>query len=487
VSASEVKIREGQGIGRGPAYARLLAPSVAGAGALVELAVSMALALGLGYLLRPEDPLMLDMGFPWAWLLPLILALRYGTLVGVGGVLMMLAAWYLFHQGGAEAGDFPRMFFLGGLLLVLVAGQFGDVWGNRLARARAVNRYLDERLSALTKSHYLLRLSHARLENDLLARPTTLRDTLAQMRGAARDADARDGALAGAQAMMQLAAQACQVESAALYPCRGEVPLAEAAARVGPAFDLDPADPLVEACLRTRQAAHLRSEGLQHEAGSPRTRYVAVVPVLAGSDRLLGLLVVERMPFLSLNYENLQLLMVLASYYADGVEHAAATHGIESALPACPHAFALDYARLARLRAQAGVQSSVVALVFDLDEASDAPYDAVVRSRRELDVAWQLRGSRRRALVTLMPLSDARAVSAYLLRIEAMLRAQLGLDLAQLRVGVHSLSVPAEGAVEPLVRMLQRTGVDGEAGLQASPAPAAPAAHAAPAGKAAHG
>ncbi|HBD33431.1 MAG TPA: sugar ABC transporter, partial [Cupriavidus sp.] len=64
-------------------------------------------------------------------------------------------------------------------------GQFGDVWNTRLARARAVNRYLDERLAALTKNHYLLRISHARLENDLLARPTTLRDTLSQLRAVA--------------------------------------------------------------------------------------------------------------------------------------------------------------------------------------------------------------------------------------------------------------------------------------------------------------
>jgi hypothetical protein len=65
---------------------------------------------------------------------------------------------------------------------------------------------------------------------------------------------------------------------------------------------------------------------------------------------LIGVLVVERMPFLSLTYENLQMLMVLMGYYADGVEHARATHGIQEMAPAIPYAFALDYARLSRLR-----------------------------------------------------------------------------------------------------------------------------------------
>jgi hypothetical protein len=35
----------------------------------------------------------------------------------------------------------------------------------------------------------------------------------------------------------------------------------------------------------------------------------------------------------------------------------------------------------------------VVALVFDLDEARDALFEQVVRSRRALDVAWPVRNA----------------------------------------------------------------------------------------------
>jgi len=462
VGNSAEQRRQGQGIGVGGRYARWLAPAVSGPGPALELIVTMVVAMGLAYLMLPQNPLLLGMGFPWAWLLPVILALRYGTLIGVGAVLMLLGGWFCFEAVGSYAGAFPRMFFLGGLLLVLVSGQFGDVWGTRLARARAVNRYLDERLAALTKNHYLLRISHARLENDLLARPTTLRDTLSQMRAVAMEDAARGntgyGRLAGAQPMLQVVAQACQIEGAALFACDGQRIAHEPAASIGPAFELDPDDPLVRHCLETRELAHLRSSGLQQEAG---TRYVAVAPVLAGSDRLVGVLVVERMPFLSLTYENLQLLMVLMGYYADGVEHAHATHGIQSLMPAIPYAFALDYARLSRLRRETGIESSVVALVFDLDEARDALFEQVVRSRRALDVAWPARSARQRAMLTLMPLSDSQAVSAYLVRIEDMLRAQFGTDFASSHIGVYSLTVPATGGEEALVRLLQRCQVDG--------------------------
>lgn len=456
--------RQGQGIGLGGRYARWLAPAGGGAAAVLEMIVVMAVAMAIAWAILPQNPLLLGLGFPWAWLLPVILALRYGTLVGVGAVLMLLGGWFFFDTMGSHGEAFPRMFFLGGLLLVLVAGQFGDVWNTRLARARAVNRYLDERLSALTKNHYLLRISHARLENDLLARPTTLRDTLSQLRAVAMQDAARGSKaelLAGAQPMLQVVAQACQIEGAALFACTGERVVPEAVAAIGPEFALDINDPLVRHCLETRELAHLRTTGLQQDA---ETRYVAVAPLLAGSDRLIGVLVVERMPFLSLTYENLQLLMVLMGYYADGVEHAQATHGIQELAPAIPYAFALDYARLSRLRRETGIHSSVVALVFDLDEARDALFEQVVRSRRALDVAWPARGVHQRAMLTLMPLSDSQAVSAYLVRIEDMLRAQFGTDFASAHIGVYTLPVPAAGAEEALVRLLHRCHLDGKDG-----------------------
>ncbi len=469
VAKTADKIREGQGIGAGGRYLRLLAPATSGPVSLAELVAAMTLAMGLGYLVLPQNPLMLGLGFPWAWLLPVILALRYGTLIGVGSVLMMLGGWFFFHQMGAQAGEFPRPFFLGGLLMVLVAGQFGDVWGTRLARARAVNRYLEERLAALTKNHYLLRVSHARLENDLLAKPTTLRDTLSQMRAVTlEDAAPGSGALVGARPMLQVVAQACQLEAAALYAVDGDKVSAEASAQVGPAFAFDVNDVLVRHCLETRELAHLQAGGLSHQSQDhPSTRYVAVAPVLSGADKLVGLLVVERMPFLSLSYENLQLLMVLMGYYADGIEHAASTRAIAAGVAGCPYEFALDYARLSRLRRDSGIESTIVALVFDLDESRDALFDQVIRSRRALDVAWPLTSAHQRALLTLMPLSGNEAASAYLVRIEDMLRAQFGTDFEAARIGVHTLAVPPGAPVEPLARLLHRCHVD----VQPAPVP----------------
>ncbi|SFO79712.1 PelD GGDEF domain-containing protein [Ralstonia sp. NFACC01] len=462
--------RNAQGIGASTWYGRLIAPAVSSPSAVLETLGAVVVAIGVVWLFVPDNPLLLGHGFPWIWLVPLILALRYGTLLGALAALVVLGAWAVFYGQTAAAGSFPRMYFLGGLMLVLIGGQYGDIWGARLSRARTVNGYLNDRLSALTKNHFLLRLSHERLENDLLAKPTTLRDTLTQLRNialAAREHGTGDNApdvaqLPGAEPFLQWTAQACQLEVAAMVRVTGNRIDTEPVARVGTPFDIVADDPLIRHCIDTHTLGHPQAPELRNvnnpEDGS---RYVACAPVLSGADELIGLVVVQQMPFLSLSYENLQFLLVLLGYYADGVRHLTVSSEILDLVPDAPYEFALDLGRLARLHRDTGIDSSVVALIFDQDETSDALFESVVRSRRALDVVWQASGKNRRAIITLMPLSGAGAVSAYLVRIEDSLRAQFGVDFEGGRISVQTLHVTGEHPGEALQRFLVRCHLEG--------------------------
>lgn len=461
--------RNAQGIGASTWYGRLIAPAVSSPSAVLETLGAVVVAIGILWLFVPDNPLLLGYGFPWIWLIPLILALRYGTLLGALAALVVLGAWWVFYGQTAAAGSFPRMYFLGGLMLVLIGGQFGDIWGARLSRARTVNGYLNDRLAALTKNHFLLRLSHERLENDLLAKPTTLRDTLTQLRNIALAAREHGGGtnqpdvaqLPGAVAFLQWTAQACQLEVAAMVRVSGKQGAnridTEPVARVGAPFDIVADDPLIQHCIDTHTLGHPQAPELRTEDSS---RYVACAPVLSGADELIGIVVVQQMPFLSLSYENLQFLLVLLGYYADGVRHLTVSSEILDLVPDAPYEFALDLGRLARLHRDTGIDSSVVALIFDQDETSDALFESVVRSRRALDVVWQASGKGRRAIITLMPLSGAGAVSAYLVRIEDSLRAQFGVDFEGGRVSVQTLHVTGEHPGEALQRFLTRCHLD---------------------------
>jgi polysaccharide biosynthesis protein PelD len=441
---------------------RLLAPAVARPFAILESVGLVVVAIALAYWLNPRDPLVMHNGFPWLWLASLLISLRYGTLLGLLTGAVMLEAWVFLYPHGTP---FPALYFAGGLCQTILAGHFGDTWGSRAARASSLNDYLNDRLVALTNSHYLLRLSHERLEKDLLSRPTTLRDSITALRRLSVNADTKadhraaskdGGSLIGANGMLEFVAQACQIEVAALVPVRDGKCGTQPIARIGDTFEIDTRDQLVTHAIATRSVAHLKNT----DDGDPVSQYLIVAPVVSADGELRALLVVKRMPFLSLTFDNLQLLLVLLGYYADGVEHSTFVQRILDQVPECPYDFALDLSRLTRLQSRSGVASSLVALVFPRDEAGDSLFEHVMRRRRSLDVMWPVQTPRQSVLLNLMPATDTTGIDGYLARIEASLTAQFNTDLERSRVGVHTLHLDGEEAGAALTRLLKRSGID---------------------------
>jgi hypothetical protein len=449
--------RSEQIVGKLSRLRRLLAPAAQRPLALLESVGFAVAVVAFAWTLDHSDPLLLHGNFPWLWLVPTVIALRYGVLLGVGAGLVLAAAWALLYPAGAA---WPGAYFAGGMIQVIVAGHFGDTWAARATRASSTNAYLNDRLTALTNNHYLLRLSHERLEKDLLTRPTTLRDSIIELRRLSlvhTQAPTGRNPLPGAERLLEYIARACQIEVAALYPARdgklGHQPLAV----VGAAPDLVASDPLVRLALTSGKLAHLKSE----DPGAQESRYLVCAPLLSADDTLLALLIVERMPFLSLNYDNLQMMLVLLGYFGDGVEHSRLVSDILDALPACPLEFALEYARLARLQRTSGINSSVVALSFPRGEEHDSLFEHVLRRGRSLDLAWPLQTERRSVLLNLMPLTDSAGIDGYVARIESNLVSQFDTDFEGAGVAVLTLHVGAASTGANLAGLVQRA--DGHA------------------------
>mgnify|MGYP001161937487 FL=1 len=164
-------LKLGQGLLGGltdTALGKLTSTSVRPLAMLGEILLLPLAAVVIGSAVNPEDPLLTAAAFPWAWFAPIILALRYGPLAGLGGAGILLAAWLVLSTGQYDT--FPKLFFLGGLILVMLVGEFSSLWLARTRRAETMQIYLDQRLEHLTHQHYLLRLSHDRLEQDLISR-----------------------------------------------------------------------------------------------------------------------------------------------------------------------------------------------------------------------------------------------------------------------------------------------------------------------------
>ena len=398
----------------------------------LELLLFMGATFAISLWLSPDDPFGIGAQFPWLWLMPGVLALRYGTVLGLLAGAIVLGVWFaqVPLRVGAAPGDFPQQYFLGGLVLVLLCGQFSDVWHDRLRRVREVNHYLSERLAALTRSHFLLQLSHQRIEHELLVRPVTLRDLLGELRAAST----RDpGELGGASFLLQLLSQSCELESASMHRVASGRAEAEPVAHIGEAGRLVTDDPLVVAALTHDRLAHVQSD----QAAADVSRYLVCAPIEASNRETLGLIAVERLPFFALNQENLQLLTVLLGYYADGLRTRSLIRGIMALRADCPIEFALELVRLHTLKRQADIESALVAFVLPRSSETQNLAGQMRRMPRSLDMVWEVETPRHVVMVNLLALSGPAAVEGFLSRIESLLRAQFETDFSQSHVAVQ--------------------------------------------------
>ncbi|HSD40176.1 MAG TPA: PelD GGDEF domain-containing protein [Rhodocyclaceae bacterium] len=407
---------------------RFIAPVGKPAMALIETLLLPAFMVALGLWLNPVDPMFTRSSFPWAWLGPLVLALRYGPIEGLGGGLVLFLAWFGLEGITHANRHVPDVYFLGGLIMVMLAGEFSSIWRARVRRAEATQDYLERRLDNLTRTHYLLHLSHERLEQDLLSRPISLRDALTSLRELVADIDPHSKALPAAERLLKLSAQLCQVERAALVPFTDDTPEDAAAVFLGAPFALHWNDPLPSRAVSDYLLTHIASADVEQRSDS---RYLVAAPVVEPSGRLRAILLIEAMPFFALQEETLQTLNLMLGYYADSLAAAPLVTQIRQPWPSCPSPFALELQRLTRLERESSVPSALIALQFVAGKsAADLP-DLILRQRRLLDVVWMIGDDEHqpRALLVILPLAREAAVAGYLARLAVWLENQYEKDM----------------------------------------------------------
>jgi len=397
-------------------------------------------ALVLGFSWNQEDPLWVDASFPWSWLAPVILALRYGPLAGLGGAGVLLAGWLALNRGHYDT--FPQLFFLGGLILVMLVGEFSSLWQARTRRAETLQLYLDQRLEHLVRQYYLLRLSHDRLEQELIGRPMSMRDALATLQEVGSSAE-------GPDTLLRLLSQYCQLETAVLCAVADDrlspLPLAS----IGMPQHALESDPLVQQAIQSRKLCHIQ----QTLAAQQQSRYLVAAPLLDLGAELYGLLLVEEMPFFSLQAENLQTINLLLGYYTDGLSMKALAQPILQVLPDCPASFAFEAQRLSHIHASTQVPSIVVALEFLPRAIAPGLPQQIQRLKRELDEAWLLATPDRQVLAVLMPLGNAATAEGYIQRLETWSQQKGNQPLAAAGIFPHVLPLHTNDPLAVLQRI----------------------------------
>ena len=428
----------------------LFSPLLANRWLWLEAIVIPVIAIALCYLASPRDPFFINKGeFPWPWFGPVLVALRYGVMAGITSSGILLIAWFLLAGPNVE---FPKLYFLAGLVLVMIAGEYSTTWRTRLRRVGELNAYLTERFTRIMNQLNVLRLSHDQLEHDLITQPATLRDALYELR-VVMGKNASGAVLPAAQQILVLLSHHCQLEAAALYEIVGDGYVARA--KLGDPPPLRHSDSLLEYALTKRTLAHLQTEGLGTELP---TEHLVIAPVITSGDHLLGVLAVTRMPFFALNEDTLRTLSLLLGLYADSVIVSNEVGEVMSRVPGGPYEFADELVKLMHMQKQHGINSHVVVLQFAAHPERIDMILYAMRLRRRFDVQWQFGASDAAStgIANLMPLATDAAVRGYLERMEVALRERFGGSFEALRVRTYVVSFEQHDPLGVLGRIVSQ-------------------------------
>lgn len=391
---------------------------------------TIALTIGLvvlSFSLSPADPLLIHSEFPWIWFIPTLIALRHGRMAAALAVAIIILA--MLHT--INLGQFPwksyQLWLLGGLTLTLICSEFYAYWLRQQYSLRQKSHYLDNRIDSLSRAYGVLRLSHDQLEESLITKPATLRQSLLELRELllkSQDKFTPDIA----NAYMEILDIHAGLNSAALFLRQNKQWHKHPIAFIGESFSLEMNDVLVKRCLTKHHAAYVAINVLEENAIS---HYLAVVPMEDANRHLMGLLVIKEMPFLVLNDETLKKLTLLLAYIADEVWAAQKAVTLQKIFPDCPAFFASELFKLDHLCQLTKVDSSIVAFYLPPSPQREDILFFLKEDKRVLDVNWQMLRGNTIILLVLTPLTARSMLIGYIQRISTLLLRQFNLILGE--------------------------------------------------------
>ena len=391
--------------------------------AALETLVLTAAVPVVGWSLDRHEPFFLHHAFSWLAFVPLLIGLRHGLMLGCGSALLLDAALvFAWRTRALGVTTFPGEVLVALVALAVLAGQFSDVWRRECKRLDSGLDSMRQQLDQVSRAHFLLELSHDRLEERECDAPN-LREALAAVRDLAGDLRGNWEPLA--PRVLDIFAAYCTVESASLHSVTAGGTLVEPPVAVlGRPHTVSPSDPLLRDALTARHLTYLPTA--TRPTGSASSSLLVAVPLVDPGRRTRAVLCVESLPFMAFHQRNLETIATLAEHFADLV-----------------WGTARDMKRRRRREFESrlssalqGVQTAKTSLVVAaLHVRRGSPISDIVStvlgaSLRDVDVPFVARDSGGNHLVSmLLPSADKVTALALEERITGIVRQELNLPL----------------------------------------------------------
>ncbi|MBS3797905.1 PelD GGDEF domain-containing protein [Pseudoalteromonas sp. BDTF-M6] len=352
--------------------------------------------------------------FYWPMFGPVLIALRYGFGRGMMSFVLLLLGAGLFDRLLGTQIQLSFSVSVGTAVVTMLVGEFRDHWHEINQRFDLNHRYMEQKLKSFTQNYHLLKISHDQLEQRAAGKQMSLRTGIQLLQQAA--SGHTENRLANlAQKSLQVFADVITMYQAGLYEVRDGKLVPGALATVGSDHQLHPGDPMLADVLVSKAVL---SPADFIESDEHQLHYQLVVPMVDVSGEIQGVLLAEKVKFVSLTEGNIALMALLAGYIANFMSHQLFAPILQ---PEQRQLFSQYLDNQLWYKRHYGVDS---ALVVFTDTSAKQYLDLyrVTDYRRGADVYWACENSEgKQVLCVLLPMTTAIEAQQFIERIETIL------------------------------------------------------------------
>jgi hypothetical protein len=430
-----------------------LVPEVSNLHRWVETLVITLVIFGLCFSFNPGDPFFLKGTFSWIWMAPILIALRYGMWFSLVSIGLLIAGFFLLEPKAILETTTYRYSLFGGILITMICAEFQSAWYNAVLRAQQLNAYARERMDILSKAYYALKISHDRLQVNVVARPITLSGVFEKLDKMLIE-ESGDITADLALRFIHLLSQYCAMQKAGLYLVEGQALSKTPIAVLGEMGELNRDDVLVKLCLKNIETNYFAVNQLDEKSES---QYAVVAPLRNSNDELLGVLVVEKMSFWSLNKDILQILSALLAYFSDQAWAIKTAAQLLKEYPDCPPQFARALYKFRRVKINEKIESAL--FVFSIDNTVvnyGQIIDWINLRSRTIDFLWFHAMPDRTVVFVLKPFYLPDTLKWALYDFQKYLKSQYAAYVASDQLFLNAVQLPGDDPLELIRRWIAR-------------------------------
>jgi len=394
--------------------------------AYAETFIIVTLYLGIGYLIDPTDICMLDGQISYVLILLAIITLFHGFENGVLTLGIIAIAMWAFYP------VFEYIEFLIALMMTMIFSEFHYYWTQKIKTAEIQAEYRGTKLDELSKAFYSLKISHDQLEKNYVIKPMSIRNSIEYIINERKSVD-EDSSIDEKDReyysrFLTLLEKSFNVNSAMIiYKKESDeddnyITLENAEVAYGALCEKVVLKELLEDYLVDKAISRKTSIYISDKQGEPtviadnNSNFLAAVPSLDGK-KISSVLVIEKMPFMAFNRENLTSIAILLEYFSIEISKRNLLEKQNELSIVPDEKFQYEFERMKYLYRKFSVNSIILVLRIDNELQATRIYEKVQKMLRSLDMVTMVENNKLYYITLLFPLHDKAAALGYLNRL----------------------------------------------------------------------